>query len=992
MLDLAGTWNFSYEANNGSSKSTLGTIAVPGEYLLQGYSVPALSTVVYERDFDIPADWLAETGSTRVKLQCHGVYSQAQVVINGKAAGSHLGGFTAWELDITAAIARHNQIQISVVGMDTLADSLAAGSQYAGHDIGGITRKIRLIAVPTINIADIYVQTSVSDGSPVVGTVSVQMLLSNDAVGSNGALWPFEQLLHTHETESVTVALTPALSIAGAKPVATATLEFSGLAPGSAKSQTVNLTVQQPQLWDPEHPRLYSLQATTSSGSTVIRMIGIREVSVVGNTVFVNHQPIKARGATRHETHPVYGRALAASLYQENVSLWEEDLKLLRDLNINYVRTSHYPPAEEFVEAADRLGMFIELEMPFCWARGNIGQDSLDYTIQAQLESVVQFRSHPSVIVWSLGNESPWSPSTPSNFNVSLQHYVKRLDLTRPFLFDGGSGDEHDVDIWTVHYPGLRFNATTYQQNPKPTLFGEYMAVTCYNRREIWTDPGGVRDAWGFGVQKMWEKVWHSEGVFGGNIWAFFDDFFYTPGGQIVGYGYWGIVDSWRRPHPEAVVVQNVLAPVVLADHGLNGCWSVRDGTLQLLFENRFDFSDLSEVNFTWRVINTDTTGRGHVVGVAPARSTAVPVLLHGLGAEMRAGVVEVNATSPRGFRINTWWIDLPASQASGSKSTRGAMQGVDASDAGADATGTTDRVGGPSAAAVEPIADGSSLVVSTAAGSWRVDSNGVLTGQTSAGKVVQSGPHLTVIDRHVEGVSQIQSPVEPTLPLTDHLPGWQATSVVHQPKRGVIVNGTYAGLAHGSYVFSFTDDGHTKIAYSFVWVSNRTLTPRQVGLAFALPRELELLSWQRNGQFSFYPPDQTSRLTGADVPANADPSVVAGRWTTKEHAQAWKDDSTSLGSADFRSTRLNFTWFSLAANATAADARGLHAFSDGDQHARAWVDDTAGAACIRMLVADVTNEGAQPSLVGEWARVLWTPTVSQGVFLQGEVRLALSK
>jgi beta-galactosidase/beta-glucuronidase len=83
-----------------------------------------------------------------------------------------------------------------------------------------------------------------------------------------------------------------------------------------------------------------------------------------------------------------------------------------------------------------------------------VGQASLEYTVQAQLETVVLLRNHPSVVLWSLANESPWT----ANFNESLASYVRRADSTRPFMFDGGSGADNSVDVLTVHYPPIGFN------------------------------------------------------------------------------------------------------------------------------------------------------------------------------------------------------------------------------------------------------------------------------------------------------------------------------------------------------------------------------------------------------------------------------------------------------------------------------------------------------------------------------------------------------
>jgi hypothetical protein len=176
--------------------------------------------------------------------------------------------------------------------------------------------------------------------------------------------------------------------------------------------------------------------------------------------------------------------------------------------------------------------MFIELEMPFVWASDDAGGEAFNYTVQAQREAMVFNRNHPSVICWSLANESPFN----ANFARSLREYLRELDATRLFMFDGGSGQAAPpLDLLTVHYPDFAA-AEQYANAVTPTLFGEYAHLNCYNRRELATDPG-VRDVWGLGVAEMWEIVYAAEGVLGACYWAGIDDIFYMPGGKPVGYG-----------------------------------------------------------------------------------------------------------------------------------------------------------------------------------------------------------------------------------------------------------------------------------------------------------------------------------------------------------------------------------------------------------------------------------------------------------------------
>lgn len=511
-LDLHGVWDFS--ATGVAANWT--PIVVPGEYTLQGYRVAAGQPVLYQRAFELPDAWAA----LRVKLRCDGVYSNASVTVNGVAVGAHLGGMTPFELDVTDALQPGSNTLALLVVSASLADTLASASTYATHDLGGISRKIGLVAVPTVSVADVHVVTAFADGDWTAATLVLNISIAND-----GAV-----------PTSAPVNVAAALAYGGSAEASGNVAAATGLAGGGAIAfAALNLSVTAPPLWDPEHPRLHDLTLTlTLAGSAtevVALRVGFRDVRVVGvNRVAINGRVIKARGTTRHEAHPLVGRSLWT--LPPAGKQWERDIAAFLDANINYVRTSHYPPPEELMAAADELGMLIELEMPFCWASGNSGEAAFNYTVQAQREAIVANRNHPSVIHWSLGNESPWT----ANFARSLQQFLRELDGTRPFMFDGGEQQPiPPLDILSVHYPSFDGPAT-YANGSQPTLFGEYAHLNCYNRRELVTDPG-VRDIWGLGIEKMWELIYAADGVLGACYWAGIDDIFYMPSGEPVGYG-----------------------------------------------------------------------------------------------------------------------------------------------------------------------------------------------------------------------------------------------------------------------------------------------------------------------------------------------------------------------------------------------------------------------------------------------------------------------
>lgn len=900
-LDLGGTWKFSPSAV--MNVMDWSDIHVPGEYTLQGFRIPPGSPTTYQRHFDVPAEWLKNM--YRVKLKCDGVYSNVTVWLNGYHIGTHLGGFTQFEIDITARIASNgtsNTLTMEVTGQ-SLADTLASGTRYAAHDLGGITRKIYVFAVPVVNIADIYARTFFTDASYRDAVLSTNLTLANDG-----------------NVDFRNINVTLSLSKNVSSPLAVKeNIVFPIVHAGSSAVIACNLSVNNPMQWDPEHPHLYDFSITLWSdgvrkGQTTILRIGFRHIEVIGNELMINGRRIKARGSTRHETHPIWGRSLA-SVPPEGQQ-WRKDILAFREMNVNYIRTSHYPPAKEFLMAADELGMFVELEMPFCWATGNTGAAALNYTIQAQLETVVTYRNHPSVIVWSLGNESPWT----KNFDTSFNHYVKVADSTRPFLFDGGRNTQSaNLDIDTVHYPGIGYNPAPYATKKKPTLFGEYNHLNCYNRRELLTDPG-VRDNWGFGIAQMWDKVYATKGVLGGCFWAGIDDQFIMPSGKLVGYGEWGLIDNWRRQKPETYIARNVYSPIKVHIPNITESWRP-----YLIVDNRHDFTDLSEINFNWQVGSYSGSGKA----TSPPHTINVRLELLNLP-DAASGTLILKAIGPQNNIINMWHISLPPVKLPPKAVSSQKIP--------------LKQLVPPT---VQVLSDGS-LLIKAAKTTWLVGTNGSISAETKAGKILNSGPALMVLPVNSEGGTQL---TEKTVikPFNDPCTGWHTTNLswhIEGIFAVVQLNGSY-DQASGQYQFRFNTAGNVSVLYSFHWISQTTVKPRQMGLVFTLPRELEILSWKRRGQWTTYPDEQIGRAEGINVSANAGPISVS------TPSKFWGDDATPMGTNDFRETKHNIFSFSLG-EVKSTQTRHFTFISNGTQHGRAWVD----AIHSYLLAADLSNEG----------------------------------
>ncbi len=407
------------------------------------------------------------------------------------------------------------------------------------------------------------------------------------------------------------------------------------------------------------------------------------------------------------------------------------------------------------------------------------------------------------------------------------------------------------------------------------------------------------------------------------------------PGGKPVGYGEWGVIDAWRRPKPETFLVRNIYAPVKLAIPAPGSAWAPT-----LTVANRFDFSDLSEVAFSWAILGTGASGAGAAAG--GPHTDGLPLTLAGLPPSPLSGVMQINATSARGFLVNSWQFPLSAADA-------GAGAGA--------APPRRARAAGGAAPPpqVEELPDGR-LRIQDAAGSftWFVaPGDGAVSGNTSAGALLASGPGLMVLPINDEGGMQLTEDMPPILPFNDPLANWTLRSRAFETNAAAVVvtlRGDFAG-ASGAFALAFDGAARLTASYNFTWTAAGKTSPRQVGLVFGVPPALGFLSWRRTTPLAApYPADHIGRAAGDLVPANAGPPPGNASRTG-----SWCNDPSPLGDADFRSTRHNVTVFELS---DASRAAALALVSDGaSQHGRAWV----APGGVSLLAADLSNEGGNP-------------------------------
>ena len=891
-VSLAGTWQF-----NGKDR-----IEVPGEWVMQGFEMEKGKEAIYERSFRIPSSWKGQ----RVKLRCNGIYSKSRIAINGREVGSHLGGFTAFELDVTEAVAfgKENRIKVGVTS-ESVADSTSSGTAYAVHPLGGITRDIYLFALPTTNLASFHVQTLL------------------DTLYTDATLKAEVEIAEETEATGSPLSLRFQLKDAAGKTV------FEKREKAVAGKGTYSFAVENPAKWTSETPVLYTLSCSLEKGGkelyTTVRKVGFRQIEVRGNQVFVNNRPIKLRGVCRHEVMPLRGRSLAGNI-------WEEDVKLFQEGNVNYIRTSHYPPDEALLEACDKLGMFVEVEAPFCWAhQTEVQADDSAIFVTQHIEMLNQYRSHPSILMWSMGNESLKFKECFSR----AAEIVKEMDPTRPRIFSqwGPEADDEMLEITNHHYPGPK-GPEKYRNAKRPVVFDEYCHNNAYNRLELSADPG-LRSKWGELLDAMWDAMYHSQGVLGGAIWAGIDDTFFLPGGRAVGYGTWGVIDGWRREKPEYWGMKKAYSPVRIA---LKGNMD-KEGRLAFDVENRHNFLDISACRIIWKAGDKQGTISGWNL---PARTDSI-LSLQLPESVRKSTFLDVEVYAPQGYLMDAYHFQILPTAVMKEVVRYGELSLKE---------------------------DGSGITVSSLSGDYRIDlRNGLLEGLR---------PNLVLLPLNGEGRGiQMLGGGQNFDPYTPMCANWIAKSFETRQSEDCIevcVSGEYEE-AEGTLTYCFLNTGKVEIAYDFVL--KEAISPRQVGIALALPADFTHLSWERKGYWSVYPKDHIAALEGSAEFMNPDLPVCGLAGPDQQPSVSWALDQTEYGSNNFRSTKENIY---TAVLSSPQSGKSLKVESDGTQHVRCW----KAADGFRLLVADYNNAGSDQFLVSH-AEVDYRP-LRRGDRVQGKI------
>lgn len=380
----------------------------------------------------------------RFVLYFEGANTVSDVYVNGSRAGGHVGGYVGFEVDITPFVRRgNNELRVRVDNSDDPDLIPSDRSDFVIY--GGLTRDVWLEVLPPISLAHLETTTPVVTRDSARSHVLVEIANPERRRGN----YVVAASLHAPDGSEVASARTR-VAIAG-EPTRDLTMDLP--------------VVRSPLLWGPGHPSLYKLVVSLSSGDDRIdqleQRVGLRWYRFEANGPFyLNGERLLLRGTQRHEDYAGLGAALSNERHRR-------DLETIREMGANFVRLAHYPQDPEVYRAADSLGLMIWDELP--WDRGGVGGDRWRANTRRLLtEQIRQNISHPSIILWSLGNEvsdvvetfNRGDTASLRAFMGELKSIARSLDptrLTATRKFDAGADivDVYSPSIWAGWYRGV---------------------------------------------------------------------------------------------------------------------------------------------------------------------------------------------------------------------------------------------------------------------------------------------------------------------------------------------------------------------------------------------------------------------------------------------------------------------------------------------------------------------------------------------------------
>lgn len=572
---------------------------VPSNWVMQGYEEPVYkpfkneaSEGFYTCTFTPPADWRGK----RVLLHFGGVWSSAEVWINGTNMGRHDSGFTSFAMDVTKVInfgaENHIAVRVRQQTHDYLFDTNDDWS------LGGIYRDVWLEAMPfTRWISSIETRTTF-DYQFRDADLAIRTLVNDSRTWPMKATPPFDYEMRFRLTA-------PDGSLVQERKLTIA------LHSGNGRDIPITMHLATPLPWTAETPNLYTLRVELLEDGKVTHWrslsVGFRQISTANGVFRINGQVVKLRGVDHHDEYPDVGRATRP---QD----WLKDIQMMKAANMNFIRNSHYPPAQGFLDLCDKMGMYVEDEVPMGFGGDHAEDPSyMAATSLRVFETVARDRNHPSIVVWSVGNEDPVTA-----LHVEAMRALKGIDPTRPILMPQQRSEftPPEADMLAPHYLTYSGYDELGASSTRPILSTEH------------THAWGADGVDGFGgFEEKWYELMHHPTGAGAAIWMWADQGLLIKRKTAHGEepymllnpdGVDGIVNADRTPQRDYWETKAVYAPVYPRISSLH--FTVGDAEARIPIQNDYDFTNLSNVNIHWQLMEDD-----HAVSTGDAKLAQIP-------------------------------------------------------------------------------------------------------------------------------------------------------------------------------------------------------------------------------------------------------------------------------------------------------------------------------------------------------------------------------
>ncbi len=566
----------------------------------------------YRRTFNLPQDW----DGKQVFVHFGGVQSAFYLWINGEMVGYSQGSMVPSEFRITPYLRKgQNSIAVQVF-------KYSDGSYLEDQDMwrfGGIHRSVHLYATEDVRIRDYGVRTELDDKY-----INAKLQISPDisVYDTKGEGYTVRAQLYDADGNSVLKDeliqdITPILNL----DYKAAVMNDRFPQRGARKFTWLEAEIENPHKWTAETPYLYSLLITLndSTGRVVEQIeskVGFRDLKIKDGRFLVNGNPVRFRGVNRHEHDPWNAKVVSEELMIK-------DIKLMKQANINAVRTAHYPNVPRWYELCDEYGLYVmdEADLETHGVRGMLASnpDWGGAFLERAVRMAVRDRNYPSVVFWSMGNEAGYG----FNF-AAISAWLKDFDPTRPVHYEGAQGEINDpmtVDVISRFYPRVQQEYLNpnipegeSEERAENARWERLLSIaerTNDNRPVLTSEYAhAMGNALG-NFKEYWDEIYSNHRMLGGFIWDWADQgiFTNTEDGKIkINYGgdfgdvpnlknfcFNGVVTGDRETTAKYWEVKKVYQPIMIElDNADN---------IQIKVTNRHHHIDLSKYKIQWSVV-----------------------------------------------------------------------------------------------------------------------------------------------------------------------------------------------------------------------------------------------------------------------------------------------------------------------------------------------------------------------------------------------------